>query len=206
MIKQYEIYSIINLKNNKIYIGQTTQGYRKRFNQHKQKSSGCPLLKRAVSKYGKDNFECELIDIAYTQKLANIKEIMWIALLKTYISENGYNLSLGGAIGHFNKETLQKMSESHKGIKNSFYGKTHKQESREKMSKWKKEHYVLGKHPNAKPIMCVETGIIYDCIMRASLETGINKSHLAECAENLNKEKGRKKAGGYHWKWIEKKK
>ena len=51
MIKQYDIYSIINLKNGKIYIGQTTQGYRKRFKQHQQKTSGCPLLKKAMFKY-----------------------------------------------------------------------------------------------------------------------------------------------------------
>ena len=57
MIKQYDIYSIINLKNGKIYIGQTTQGYRKRFKQHQQKTSGCPLLKKAMFKYGKDAFE-----------------------------------------------------------------------------------------------------------------------------------------------------
>lgn len=199
-----DIYCIYNKVNNKRYVGQTKQGYRKRFVQHLCASSGCPLLKKAVKKYGKFNFESELLDIAYDQETANLKEKMWIKLLKTYDFENGYNLSMGGKIGSFNKETLQKMSESHKGIKNHFYGKTHSEQAKQKMSEYKKDKYKLGNHPKAKPIMCIETQIKYDCVMRASIETGINKTHIAESANNINKEKGRKKAGGYHWIWIEK--
>lgn len=206
MIKQYDIYSIINLINGKIYIGQTCQGYRRRFQQHLCPSDASPLLRNAIKKYGRNNFECELLDIAYSPELANIKEIMWIALLKTYLKENGYNLSYGGSIGHFNKETLQKMSEAKKGSKNSFYGKKHKDSSKQKMSIWKKEHYKLGGHPQAKPIMCVETGKNYDCVISASIDTGINKTHIAEVANNVGNKKGRKKAGGYHWIWIRKNK
>lgn len=203
---QYDIYSIINLVNNKIYIGQSKQGYRRRFIQHLCPHSSCPLLNKAIQKYGKGNFECELLDIAYDQETANLKEKMWIKLLKTYEIENGYNLSMGGQIGSFNKETLKKMSDSKIGNKNSFYGKKHSEVAKEKMRKWKKANYQLGKHPQAKPIMCVETGKEYDCVMSASIETGINKTHIAESAHNADKEKGRKKAGGYHWIWILKKK
>lgn len=69
----YHIYGIINKINNKIYIGQTKQGYRKRFLQHLCPNDGSPLLKRAIKKYGKENFECELIDIAYDKNIANEK-------------------------------------------------------------------------------------------------------------------------------------
>ena len=203
---QIDIYCIYNKINNKRYVGQTRQGYRKRFIQHKTPASGCPLLKNAIKKYGKENFECELLDVAETEEIANLKEKMWIALLKSYKPENGYNLSMGGKIGHFNKETLHKMSESHKGCKNHFYGKTHSEEVKRKMSEHRKGRYKFGNHPQAKPIMCVETGICYDCVISASLETGTNKTHIAESARNVNKEKGRKKAGGYHWIWIEKNK
>lgn len=206
MIRQYDIYSIINLINGKIYIGQSKQGYRRRFIQHLCPHSSCPLLNKAIQKYGKDNFECELLDIAYDQETANLKEKMWIKLLKTYEFEHGYNLSMGGQIGNFNKETLKKMSESKIGEKNSFYGKKHSELSKEKMSEWKKSHYKLGNHPKAKPIMCVETGKIYNCVMSASIETGINKTHIAEVANNVSNKKGRKKAGGYHWIWIRKNK
>lgn len=74
----YELYGIINKVNNKIYIGQTKQGYRKRFIQHLCPKDGSPLLKKAIQKYGKDNFECELLDIAYSKEEINFKEKLWI--------------------------------------------------------------------------------------------------------------------------------
>jgi len=195
----YELYGIINKINKKIYIGQTKQGYRKRFIQHSTPSDRSPLLKKAIKKYGKENFECELIDIANSKEEINYKEKMWIKILKTYKKENGYNLSMGGSFGNFNKETRQKMSDLKKGKLNSFYNKKHTKESKEKMSKWKKENYILSKHPGAKKIKCIELNKIYDCVKQAEIELGINSHHIGQVA---NKRKGRKTAGGYKWEWI----
>ena len=113
----YEIYGIINLVNNKIYIGQTKQGYKRRFIQHLCPRDGSPLLRNAVKKYGKQNFECELIDIAESQDEVNEKEKMWITALGTYKPEKGYNLSMGGSFGDFNEDTLKRMSEANKEAK-----------------------------------------------------------------------------------------
>lgn len=194
----YEIYGIINAVNSKIYIGQTRQGYEKRFAQHLCPSDGSPALKNAIKKYGKENFVCNLLDLAYSQKEANEKEKMWIKCTGSYKANNGYNLSMGGCIGEFNKETILKMSKSKKGENNSFYNRHHTKEAKEKMSAWKKEHYKLGSHPRAKIIICTETGKKYSCASEAALETGINKSHIISVA---NKRYGRKTAGGYHWEW-----
>ena len=185
--------------NNKIYIGQTRQGYRKRFIQHLCPKDGSPALKNAIAKYGKENFECELLDVAFSDSEANFKEKMWIKALGTYKKEKGYNLSMGGKIGHFNKETLQKMSELQKGENNSFYGKKHTEIAKKKMSEYRKGLYRLGNHPRAKKIKCVETGKIYSCSVEASEELGINKIHIRDVA---NKKYGRKTAGGYHWEWA----
>ena len=195
----YQIYGIINNKNSKMYIGQTTQGYRKRFSQHLSPSDGSPALKNAVSKYGADAFDCELLDFARDQEDANIKEKMWISALGTYKKENGYNLSMGGSVGNFNAETRKKMSVSKIGSKNSFYGKRHTQESKDKMSKLKKGNYALSNHPSAKSVKCVETGIVYDCVVLAGIETGSNSKHIGQVA---NKRYGRKTTNGYHWEWI----
>lgn len=195
----YELYGIINKINNKVYIGQTKQGYRKRFIQHLCSSDRSPLLKNAIKKYGKENFECELIDIAYSQEEINFKEKLWIKLLKTYERENGYNLSLGGSIGCFNKEVLEKMSKSKLGNKNSFFGKKHTEEAKEKMSKWKKDNYILEKHPKSKKVKCVELDKIYDCVKLAENELHINCHHIGQVANNKY---GRKTAGGYHWIWV----
>ena len=170
-----DIYCIYNKTNNKRYVGQTKQGYRKRFIQHLCPKSGCPLLNRAIKKYGKKSFESELLDVAETQEIANIKEKMWIRLFKTYNKENGYNLSLGGVVGSFNNETLKKMSDSKKGSKNSFYKKHHTKEAKIKMSEWKKANFKLGKHPQARPVKCVETGQVFDCVKRASQ---IGRAHV----------------------------
>lgn len=191
----YHIYAIVNKENNKIYIGQTKQGYLKRFIQHKCPRSGCPLLKNAINKYGKENFVCELLDFAENQEEANRKEIMWIALLKTFQRQNGYNLSMGGSFGNFNKETLKKMSNKKKGKLNNFYNKKHTEESKKKMSEWKKQNYILEKHPGAKKIKCVELNKIYDCVKLAEKELGINAHHIGQVA---NCQKGRKTAGRKH--------
>lgn len=196
---KYDIYGIINKATGKMYIGQTKQGYLVRFKQHLNKNSNCLLLAKAIQKYGVNGFTCELLDIAYDQETANEKEKTWIKLLKTYIHETGYNLSMGGEIGDFNDDTIRKMSESKKGSKNSFYGKHHRKETRQMMSELKKQIYQRSNHPKSKKVRCVETGVIYGCVIDASEATGANPKHIGSVA---NKKHGRKTAGGYSWKWI----
>jgi len=195
----FSIYAIYNNVNGKRYVGQTKQGYLKRYNQHFRKKSGCPALRNAISKYGENAFHPELLDIAYDRETANEKEKMWIKLLKTYEPENGYNLSMGGAIGDFNKATLEKMSKSKIGSNNSFYGRKHTKKAKKKMSEWKKKNYVKGNHPRARKVKCIETGKKYSSVVEASEDTGANKAHIGAVARG---EYGRKTAGGYKWEYI----
>lgn len=199
-IEEYSIYAIYNSVNGKIYIGQTKQSYQTRFKQHLQKSSGCPLLRRAIDKHEEKAFHIELLDTAYDRATANEKEKMWIYLLEVYKEEHGYNLLMGGVIGDFNRATLKKMSESKKGNKNSFYGRKHTKEAKIKMSKWKKENYHRENHPGAKKVRCVETGKTYNCVLDASEDTGASAKHIGSVA---NGRYGRKTAGGYKWEWVE---
>lgn len=196
----YDIYAIINNTNGKMYVGQTKQGYRKRFIQHLCPTDGSPLLKSAIQKHGKNNFECELLDIAFSQEEANTKEKMWIKALKTYVAGNGYNLSMGGAFGNFNKATLQRMSEAHKGEKNHFYGKHHTKENRVKMAELKKGKYNGFKHPRARKVKCVETGEIFSTIKEAALKYNVSHGHISQACK---KQKGRKKVGGFSWIYAE---
>lgn len=195
----YEIYSIINLINHKIYIGQTKQGYRKRFVQHLCPTDGSPLLRRAVKKYGRENFECELLDIAETQEDANEKEKLWISVLGTYKSENGYNLSMGGVIGNFNEDTLKRMSNSHKGSKNHFYGKHHTDETRKIMSDKKRGLYCGEKHPRAKKVKCVDTGEVFNTMRDAEIKYNIPRGKISAVCKG---EYGRKTAGGFKWELV----
>lgn len=127
-----QIYAITNKINQKFYIGQTWQSLENRFQQHKFKSSECLKLKNAINKYGKENFNIELLAICNTQNIADYLEISFI---KEYNSiKNGYNLKEGGANGKLSDETKNKMSISKIG-NTSRLGIKHSEETKSNMSK-----------------------------------------------------------------------
>ncbi len=86
------IYKITNIKNNKVYIGQTIRPIEQRFYRHLNDALNNVIdthFARAIRKYGKENFVIEQIDTAQNQDELNKKEQYWI---KYYNSvENGYN-------------------------------------------------------------------------------------------------------------------
>lgn len=151
--KDYEIYKnysgiymIRNLVNDKVYIGQTTMRFAKRFwhhnwmlqhNKHDNKH-----LQNAWEKYGSENFEFSVLYIRNGAEKLDDKEIYYI---KEYDSvNNGYNIQNGGQVilcnyisadsrkrvGEINRarmfgtklsdSTKKKMSESRRGSKNGF--------------------------------------------------------------------------------------
>lgn len=56
------IYKITNKINNKIYIGQSVHPF-ERFSQHcYNKQTNTSLINRAIQKYGKENFNFEIIE------------------------------------------------------------------------------------------------------------------------------------------------
>lgn len=87
------IYKITNKINNKIYIGQSND-IQRRFKEHQTKGSTSQIpLDIAIKKYGKENFEFEILEECSLEEL-NDKETFWI--LKFNAIENGYNCNLGG--------------------------------------------------------------------------------------------------------------
>lgn len=127
------IYKTINKVNNKSYIGQHKA---KHFEPEKYIGSGCLLLK-AVLKYGKENFICELLEICNSKSDANEKEIKWISKLKPE-----YNLTKGGDGGKggsfkgrkFSEVGRKHMSDAKKGSGNTMYNKHHSEETKKKIS------------------------------------------------------------------------
>lgn len=122
------IYKITCLKNNKLYIGQTTKTIEWRFEKHlydAEKSKNPRLhFQRAIKKYGKDAFKIEKIDEAKNQNELNEKEKYWIKFYNSI--ENGYNTAEGGEGGNTYKGrtqeemelTKKKISEANKGRNN----------------------------------------------------------------------------------------
>lgn len=111
---------------------------------------------RAILKYGWDNIEHEVVASNLTKEEADNFEKLLIEKLNTKNRKYGYNLKDGGVGGGgFSEETLKKMSEAHKGIKqseetirkraeklkgknNPNYGKPMSDKQREKISNSKK--------------------------------------------------------------------
>lgn len=97
-----KIYKITNKINGKIYIGQTIKSLKERFQKHcwgtteKDKYHLNMAIKKAIKKYGKNNFTIELIEEVETDKLDE-RESYWISFYDSY--HKGYNCTLGGQNG-----------------------------------------------------------------------------------------------------------
>ena len=103
------IYKITNLINGKIYVGQTVKTLEERFQKHcwgtteKDKYHLNMAIKKAIKKYGKENFTIELIEQVEKDKLDE-REVYWISFYNSY--QKGYNCTLGGQNGATRKCSL----------------------------------------------------------------------------------------------------
>ena len=110
-------------------------------------------------------------------------------LSKNHADISGENHPLFG-IGH-SEESKQKMSESHKKVLES-YTEEEKQKLREK----KKGLTAGSKNGRAKKVKCIETGEIFEYILKA-VKKYPKASKIAEVCNGT-----RKTAGGLHWEWA----
>lgn len=88
------IYITTNLVNGKKYIGQ----HKSEVFNPEYKGSG-KLIKRAVNKYGKHNFEVKLLEKCNNKKELDDAEVKWILKLNCVSSDGYYNLASGGSNG-----------------------------------------------------------------------------------------------------------
>jgi group I intron endonuclease len=136
------IYIYINLCSPtlKSYVGITTN-FRRRKHEHKRDSENSNgYFHRAIKKHGWQNFVCFVLDKTVNIEYARTElEPYYIKLCKSFYTENGYNLTLGGEgnsglicteetkqkiskklLGHtHSKKSKLKMCESHKGLLHS---------------------------------------------------------------------------------------
>ena len=102
----YLIYKITNQNNGKIYIGQhqtenLDDGYM---------GSG-QNIKRAINKYGVENFKREIL--YYCTDFETMNNMEEIIVNQEFVDrKDTYNLRLGGSHGSFSDETKRKMSEA----------------------------------------------------------------------------------------------
>ena len=118
------IYKTTNLINGKIYIGQHKA---QKFEPNRYIGSGL-LLKEAIDKYGKENFQCELLEWCKDLKSLNQQEKYWIEYFQSQDLDKGYNLTSGGDGNYELSET------SRQKISLKVTGKVRSEESKLKSS------------------------------------------------------------------------
>lgn len=94
MEKYGYIYITENLVNNKKYIGLHKSAEFDR----KYIGSGV-LLRKAINKYGIENFNCKVLQWCYSQEELNNQEKYWISYFNAKDSDKFYNVAEGG-LGH----------------------------------------------------------------------------------------------------------
>ena len=193
------------------YIGQRKydkNGYWKRY-----LGSGI-YLKRAVKKYGRENFERKILCECETKEECDEMEKKYIAESDAVNNPMYYNISAGGQGSSFptTEETKKKISEANlkHPWKNGhpWIGRHHTEETKEKLRQsklgkpgWKPSKELKQKKRESTPhkkCMCIETNVVYESISQAEQATGIDRgsiSHVCHGKYNI--------AGGYHWRFAD---
>lgn len=95
------IYQILNLINNKKYIG-LTKDPKERWQYHSTRAfqqnhkEYNKVLYQAIRKYGTENFQFSILESDLTEEEAREREKYWIEKLNTNSHQNGYNVTPGG--------------------------------------------------------------------------------------------------------------
>lgn len=131
------VYKIINESTGDFYIGKTIRQLEARFKQHQYdaKSGSDTHLHRAMRKHGFDNFKIVLIE--QVDGDLDQREIHWISEMQPK-----YNMTSGGEGGDTSKsEKYQQYMKLHSefmmGRNNPFYGRSHSEETKRKISEKK---------------------------------------------------------------------
>jgi hypothetical protein len=98
----------------KVYVGQTVRSFEKRMQEHRQETSCCTFIKRAIDKYG-DGMKYEIVEENVPQEQLDEREIYWIKELNS-LAPDGYNLTTGG---QSSTEYSQELKDRIRDIKNT---------------------------------------------------------------------------------------
>jgi len=104
----------ISSPSGKVYVGQTVRSFKKRMQEHRQETSCCTFIKRAIDKYG-DEMKYEIVEENVPQEQLDEREIYWIKELNS-LAPDGYNLTTGG---QSSKEYSQELKDKIRDIKNT---------------------------------------------------------------------------------------
>lgn len=117
MKSNYTVYTH-TFPNGKKYVGITAQPVQRRWrlNGNGYQKKGQEPMYNAILKYGWDNIIHEIVAEGLSLEQANTMEVDLIRSFHSHVSENGYNIDVGGMTRPtVTEETKKKMSEAQKG-------------------------------------------------------------------------------------------
>lgn len=137
------VYTITNLRNNKIYVGSSAVNIYNRLTSHKKclkgNYHGNDHLQKSFNKYGLDAFEFEVLELCEPELCLYIEQF-WINILDSYSRNRGYNLRPNAA----NSSGFKHSEETKIILSKLKKGNNPTQETRKKIS----DHHTGKKHPN----------------------------------------------------------
>lgn len=219
--KLYCVYQHTNLFNNKIYIGITMRNPKKRWGSNGYNYRNNPLFYEDILKYGwNEGFSHEILFENLNKEEAESKEIQLIDSYDTTNNEKGYNRNRGGhSVGKMTEATKEKISKSNTGKRRTPEQRKHMSEvalnmTDEHKKKISEAHKALVpwntglvyteeqkdkiKGNTYRPVLCVETGIIYKSLSYVSRLFNIYASNLSKVCNSE-----RHTAGGFHWRYVD---
>lgn len=194
-------------------------GYRKKGNKQS-------YFYNSIMKYGWDSFKHIILASGLTEEEAKQAEIKLISIFRTQDRNFGFNES-GGGEGNFNpsEETRRKIGEISKKV-NTGRKQTEENKKREsermkrnnpnaggkaltaeaierfteyaKKPKTKNQRLKMSQSAKKRPIVCVETGTVYESMKQAADMMGVYYTAIS-CAVY----DGKRKSCGYHWRYYE---
>lgn len=194
------IYRITNIRNGKVYIGQTTHTLRDRWRLHCARNSTCSLLKQAIQEYGKDAFIMEQVDTAESRDELNQKEMAWIER-ENSIHPNGYNVDKGGYHIQYTQAARQRMSDNHADVSwenNPMFGRHHGEDSKRLISSQLSGKYTGKASFNHRAVINLDTGERFDTATEAAKAYGVTVSTLTKTCRGVQR-----RTAGHRWAFLE---
>lgn len=197
------IYCIENMINGKKYVGQTKRKVKTRWTEHINKKSRCWYLGRAIQKHGTSNFKFSVIVYCLNIEM-NYYEHKYITEYKSF-GKKGYNLTSGGDFDCVqSEESRKKNSDSKLGEKNPMFGKTHNENSRDRIG----TAQLSGNNSHSRKVIQMDLkGVFiqqFDSIADAKRLLNLPSAKISSCCQDPKTPTGRlKTACGFTWKYVD---
>lgn len=174
------IYKYTDIKNNKVYIGQTTKTVKQRDREHRSSKTN-NLFNNKLQQHYEDFILDTIATITCNSKieLFNSLNCLEKKYIKLYdcIYPNGYNLTTGGKNCEMSEDTKRKLT-------NCFKGRHHTKETKEKLSK-----INTGKHHSEETKKKITTKLL------GSKNPFYGRHHTEETKRKIS-EKAKKRCSG----------